>query len=297
MRFDLVDLRLFLAVVDTGSITHGAAQVHLALASASERLRALEDQAGVQLFERRHRGVVVTEAGEAVAHHARLILAQRERLEGELRDYTAGRRGTVRLYANTSALADFLPVRLSTWLASRPGLNVDVRERMSPDIVAAIRAGRVEAGVISDAAEAEGLHLQRIAPDDLALVVPADHRMAGAESAWFADTLEEPFVGLAAGSALQARIEDHARQAGAVLNLRARMPTFDHLFEAVSLGVGLAIVPERMSRRLARRHRHRRLKLRDAWARRQLHLCHGDWASLSQPMRDLLLHLGARAPG
>ena len=64
MRLDLADLRLFIAIVDTGSITGGAAAAHLALASASERLRKMEAEVGVPLLHRHARGVTTTEAGE-----------------------------------------------------------------------------------------------------------------------------------------------------------------------------------------------------------------------------------------
>ena len=83
MRLDIADLRLFLCVVEAGSITQGAQQAHLALASASERLRSIEEDAGVPLLERRPRGVASTEAGEALAHHARLILQQQALLKGD----------------------------------------------------------------------------------------------------------------------------------------------------------------------------------------------------------------------
>ncbi|HBS4383197.1 TPA: LysR family transcriptional regulator [Klebsiella pneumoniae] len=63
MRLDLADLRLFIAIVDTGSITGGAANAHLALASASERLRKMEAEIGVPLLHRHARGVTMTEAG------------------------------------------------------------------------------------------------------------------------------------------------------------------------------------------------------------------------------------------
>src|SRR5690606_31096857 len=98
---DLADLRLFLSVVDAGSITRGAVRANLALASASERLRNIEADAGVILLERRHRGVTTTEAGEALAHHARLILNQQAQLRAELREFATGTRGTLQLYANT----------------------------------------------------------------------------------------------------------------------------------------------------------------------------------------------------
>ena len=112
MRLDLADLRLFLCIVDAGSITQGAMQAHLALASASERLRSIEADAGVALLERHARGVVATPAGEALAHHARLILRQQALLKGELHDFATGARGTLNLYANTAALTAFLPPRL-----------------------------------------------------------------------------------------------------------------------------------------------------------------------------------------
>src|SRR5690606_9533936 len=84
MRLDLADLHLFLCIVDSGSITAGAARANLALASASERIRNMESVAGVALLERRSRGSVTTEAGEALAHHARLILRQQDILNSEL---------------------------------------------------------------------------------------------------------------------------------------------------------------------------------------------------------------------
>ncbi|RZM25885.1 MAG: LysR family transcriptional regulator, partial [Sphingomonas sp.] len=76
MRFDLTDLRLFLAVVDAGSITHGAADVGLSLPAASERLRDMEATGEVVLLRRGRRGIAPTEAGEMLAHHARTILHQ-----------------------------------------------------------------------------------------------------------------------------------------------------------------------------------------------------------------------------
>ena len=67
MRFDLVDLRLFLFVVEAANITHGATRAGMALASASERIRLMEENRGTPLLERR--GVRATAAGAALAHH------------------------------------------------------------------------------------------------------------------------------------------------------------------------------------------------------------------------------------
>ena len=117
MRFDLVDLRLFLMVVEAASITHGAARAGMALASASERIRLMEDSLGAPLLERNRRGVRATPAGLALVHHAQLVIQQLERMRAELSEYAAGLRGRVRLFANTTATAEFLPAALGPFLS------------------------------------------------------------------------------------------------------------------------------------------------------------------------------------
>ncbi|MGE0800937.1 MAG: LysR family transcriptional regulator [Lautropia sp.] len=239
MRLDLADLHLFLCVVDAGSITRGAERANLALASASERLRSIEADAGVVLLQRRPRGIVPTEAGEALAHHARLIVRQQALLRGELRDFAAGVRGTLHLYGTTSALTGFLPPRLAPWLAARPRLHVELKERTSVEIVRTIAAGLAEAGIVSDKVDAKDLALQPVAKDHLVLIVPAGHRLARSGTASFADVLGEPFVGLAPGHALQEHLDDRAHAAGRSLVLRIRMKTFEGLCEMVAHGIGV----------------------------------------------------------
>ena len=87
MRFDLADLRLFLRVVEAGSITHGAERAHLALAAASTRIRNMEAALGTPLLYRERQGVQPTPAGRTLVHHARLLLQQAERMHGDLAQY------------------------------------------------------------------------------------------------------------------------------------------------------------------------------------------------------------------
>ncbi|UBM23666.1 LysR family transcriptional regulator [Pseudomonas sp. p1(2021b)] len=296
MRLDLADLQLFLCIVDAGSITAGAASANLALASASERLRNIESAAGVALLERRPRGVVTTEAGEALAHHARLILRQQEMLKGELQDFAAGARGTLHLYANTAALIEFLPSRLAPWLAARPRLRIELKERTSTEIVRAVAAGLIEAGVISDAIAADGLQVQAVARDHLVVITAAQNTFALGKRVTFADMLGLPFVGLSQGSALQDHIDEHARAAGRPLDLRIRMKTFEGLCEMVAHGVGIGIVPQSIAKRYRRRYSLHVVALQDSWAQRQLCLCFKAWGELSGPMQSLLAHLGG-SPG
>src|SRR6202012_903127 len=118
MRFDLTDLRLFLHVVESGSITHGADKANMALPSASARLRGMEDMIGLPLLDRGRRGVEPTSAGVTLLHHARLVLRQIEAMHGELGEYVSGQRGQIRLLANPAAMTEFLPARLASFLSA-----------------------------------------------------------------------------------------------------------------------------------------------------------------------------------
>ena len=90
MRFDLVDLQLFIAVADARSITQGAVRAHLALASASERIKGLEAALGVALLKRGRRGVELTAAGESLLDHARLVIHNVEAMRGDLARFASG---------------------------------------------------------------------------------------------------------------------------------------------------------------------------------------------------------------
>ncbi|MBK0014494.1 LysR substrate-binding domain-containing protein [Stenotrophomonas sp. S41] len=292
MRMDIADLRLFLAVADAGSITAGAALANLALGSASERLRAIEADAGTALLNRHPRGVSLTEAGAALAHHARLILQQQAQLRSEMDAFAHGARGTLHLYANTAALTNYLPSRLAPWLAQRPRLHVELHERTSTDVVRALAAGQAEAGIISDAVPADGLQRHVVSEDPLVMLLPANHRFASRRTLDFVDVLGETFVALADGNALQTYVEELAGEAGRRLDVRIRMKTFEGLCTMVGHGIGVGIVPKTIARQHRRSTHTVAIPLADAWAQRRLCACFADWMRLSPAMRSLLQHLG-----
>lgn len=287
MRFDLADLQLFVSIVDAGSITGGAARGNLALASASERLRKMEDDYGIPLLQRHPRGISLTGAGEVLERHARIILEQHQRLRQEMSTFAAGQHGTLRLYANTSALTAFLPGKLASWMATHPGIHVDTEERTSTDIISSIQSGVVDAGIVSDAVASGTLCMEPVADDPLVLILPPTHPLSGQKALLFADILAEPLVALYSTSALQRHIEQHAAHVGQALNIRIRMSHFEGLCEMVTHGTGIAILPAVIARRYQSRYRFEIIALQDKWALRRLCLCYRDRDSLSPAMQSL----------
>src|SRR5260370_41434435 len=108
MRLDLGDLRFFRQLAEARGIPHAARRANLALASASERIRGMEQKLGVALLARDRRGVSLTPAGQSVVDHARLILRQVESLQGELGVHARGLTGTLRILSHTAAFSQHL---------------------------------------------------------------------------------------------------------------------------------------------------------------------------------------------
>ena len=285
MRFDLTDLRLFLAVVDAGSITKGAADVGLSLPAASERLRDMEAAGKVRLLERGRRGVRPTPAGEALAHHARLIQRQIAQMRGELGEHASGLRATIRLAVNTATLTEFLPERLGTWMAAHPQIDVELKERQSIEIARSVSAGLAEIGILSDAVDTTNLNLRPFAIDRLVVVVPRDHELMVKKRVAFADILHGQFVGLT--GALQDHIDAQAARMGVRLRIRARMATFEGICHMAANGVGLGIMPETAARRCSRTLKIAFVRLADDWATRQLSVCVRSEEELTSPARNL----------
>ncbi|OCS49837.1 LysR substrate-binding domain-containing protein [Ralstonia pickettii] len=291
MRFDLTDLRLFLHTAEASSITAGAERAHLTLASASARIRGMEDTLGVPLLTRNRRGVETTAAGRTLVHHARVVLQQMDRMRGELGEYARGLKGYVRLLSNTAAMTEFLPETLSAFLAAHPEVDIDLEELVSHEIVEAIAQGRADIGIVNDAVDLSGLETFPFRHDRLVLVTARDHPLAERRELAFVETLQEDFVGLTGDNALQAYLAGHAARAGHRLKYRVRLRSFDAVCRMVERNVGVGVIPEHAAIRLQRSMGIRRVRLTDAWATRLLRICVRHFDDLPVFARQLIEHL------
>src|SRR5262245_35704199 len=223
MRFDLADLSLFRHVVEAGSITHGAERAHLALAAASTRIRNMEEALGAPLLVRARHGITLTQAGRTLLQHARIMLAQAERLREDLGAYAGGLAGQVRVLSNTNALTEFLPEALSAFLAAHPNVSVDLEERLSDEIVGLIAEGVGDIGIVAGTVDAGGLTTYPFRSDRFVLVVAREHPLARRSKVAFAEVLDHDFIGLDRASALQRFLADKAGKIRRPLRLRVQL--------------------------------------------------------------------------
>ena len=291
MRFDLADLRLFLHVAEAGSITGGAERVHLAIAAASTRIRNMEAALGTPLLHRERQGVQPTEAGRTLLHHARVLLQQSERMRSDLAEFAEGIRGQVKLMSNTNAMTEFLPEPLSAFLAAHPQVNIDLEERLSDEIVAAVADGTADIGIVASTVELAGLEVLPFRIDRFVLVVASGHPLSGTGRIAFAETLDYDFVGLDRASALQRFLSEKAERVGRRLRLRVQLRSFDAVCRLVECDVGIGVVPATTAERHTKTMSLRRIELTDEWAVRKLTICVRRRADLPIYARELVAHL------
>lgn len=267
------DLRTFLSILDCGTITAGAKQIHLSLAAASERLQSLEEAVGVRLFDRTKRGVCPTPAGLMLAQHARSMLLNLEQLRLDLIPFAKGMRGRIRLLCNTSALTEFLPEAIGAFLSEHPDIDIDIEEMWSRQIAQAIRDRRADVGILSDSGDMTGLETRLLRSDRLVMICAKGHPLARQRRVSFLETLNSPFVGLVEDSALHKYLNDRATRLGRTIHYRVRLKSLESVCRLVSEGVGVSVVPGRTALRLGAMSGVSTRELRDAWASRRMIIC------------------------
>ncbi len=302
MHFDLIDLRLMVRIAESDSLTRGAESSHMSLPSASTRVKNLEESIGVKLLNRTPQGVTLTPAGQALVHHARLVLGQIESLRGDLQEYAKGIKGHLRVFANTTALGEFLPPVLRTYLLSHPDVNIDLKERLSHDIVRAVTEGQIDIGIVAGHVRTENLEVLAYRQDRLALVVPAGHPLAGAPSIAFEQTLDFDHIGLHEASAIHAFLRQVCDGLHRRLPLRIQVGNFEAACRMIEANVGVGILPESAARRHAQSMAIGIVPLRDEWSLRALLICMRKLDALPGFARDLVDLLladarGAQSPG
>jgi DNA-binding transcriptional LysR family regulator len=270
MHYDLIDLRLFVAIAEAKNLTRGAERVHLAASSASHRMRLLEESIGTSLLLREPRGVSLTRAGEALLRHARQVFAQLEQMHADLTPYAKGVRGHVSLWANTHATHTFLPDSLSTFLQRHPQVSISLEEHTSPQVLMAVARGEVEVGVVAGTIADAEVELIPYRADRLVLIAPADHPLAAHVSSLFAQVLDYPFVMLHSGSAIHTFTMNAAAALGRHLEVRIQVRSFEAVCRMVSAGVGIGLVPRSAVTAGAQLAV---IELEEPWAQRDLKVC------------------------
>jgi len=294
-RLDPTSLRVYLATVETGTIAAAAEREHLAAAAISKRISELEAELGCALLSRTNKGVEPTEAGAALVHLARRALHELDGVYRQMREYAGGMRGQVRVFANISAISQFLPDELQAFRVRHPEIRVQLEEKISTVITRAVAENEADIGIYASTVQGRDLEVFDYHADRLVLIARADHPLAGHEELAFADTLDHDYVGLHTGSAINMLLLRAASECDRALNFSMQVTSYDALCLMVHSGLGVGVLPRRVARRHVRTLGLRAVRLAEPWAERELKLCVRSYAALAPAARLMVDHLRSQA--
>ena len=270
---DIDSLALFVRAAELRSLTKASEASHIGLAAASRRMALLEHRFKTALLERSPRGVELTPAGAALLPHARALLVELNQMQAEMRDYANGRKGALRILANTSVLTDALPADLAAFARANPDVRLIVEERWSDEIVRAIQSAEADVGIIVGDSVVEGLDTLPYCTDRLAVVMRTDHPLASVPELSFNDVLEDEVITLEGGSSMTRLVAAQAVIAERTLQVRVQVRSFESICRMVDAGLGLGLLPNQAAQVLAKGLGLTVRPLNEEWAERQMLLC------------------------
>lgn len=295
MHFDIADFRLFVKIAETGSLTKAAEKAYLSVPAASHRLKNLEDGLNLKLVIRSAQGATLSEAGKVYLRHARSVLAQLELLTADLQEVGAGIKGQARVLANATAITEFLPGMLGGYLKQHGDVHLDLREKMSEDIVRGVRDGQADIGIISGSVPTDRLQALPLVSSRLVVIAPLGHEVADAHEAQFKELLRHEFVGLPEGSSVHDFLSQQAVALHLPMKLRVQVASYDAICSMVESGAGIAVVPLLVVERLHLQRRVAVVELLDLWSRREFQVVAVDFEALPRYcldfVDDLIEHL------
>lgn len=294
---DLTTLRLFVAVCESGNIARAGERANIVGSAISKRLAQLEAQVGTPLFMRKRHGVVPTAAGLTLLEHARGMLDSAARIERDMEAFGAGARGQVRILASVSAMTESLADDVATFLQqpAHRKIQVDMEERVSPEIVRGVREGMASLGVCWDAADLGALQSRPYRADNLCIVVPRGHPLAARRSVRFAETLAYEHVSLPINSAVQVMLQRQAAQLGGKLHHRVIVTNFEAALRVVRAGLAISVIPREVADPGVLQGGVKLVPLAEPWARRRFIICFRDEAALTPAAHLLVEHLASKA--
>jgi DNA-binding transcriptional LysR family regulator len=292
LRFDIESLRIFVAVIEEGSIAAAAGRTHLVASAVSKRVSDLETEAGTPLLYRHSRGVQATPAGEALYHHAKRLVEHLQQISDELSEYSQGLRGHARIYVNFTAIVLYLPAALHSFLRVNPQVRVDMVEKTSDEVVHAIASGVADLGICAPAPNTLGdLQVRPYRVDKLVLLVPREHRLARSTHIGFDAALDEDFVSMPHGTSIPKLCRAAAERSGRRLRVRIEVTSFEGVRNMVGAGLGVGVLPEGSVLPYVESTRLAVVELDDAWSLRPLVIVARNFDTLPMPARILVDHL------
>jgi LysR family transcriptional regulator for metE and metH len=181
MHLEIRHLKLVAAIAETGSVTLAANRLHLTQSALSHQLRDAEEQLGVALFERSNRRMALTAAGERLLQSARTVLEELARAEKEIQECNgnSAAKGVLRLSTECYTVYHWLPPRLKLFQHKFPAVDFQLVIEATDSPFEALLEGKLDLAIVCDPIRNRKIRYTPLFEDEVVIIVPPDHRLAG----------------------------------------------------------------------------------------------------------------------
>ena len=240
----LHQLRCFTTAYEHRSFTAAATELGYAQPSLSEQIRLLERAVGSPLFTRAGRGVIPTEAGEALLPHAQRTLAAAAQARAAVASVAALETGTVRFGIFGTARLYMGAALIGDVLERHPALRVELIGQHSSEVLDELRRGRLEAAMISLPVADDSMVVRPVAREELVYVSTDPERLRTAVSAkaLAAADLVLPEATWRTRDATRVALARFAQEAGHSLQTRIEVEDVETALELVQRGLADSVV-------------------------------------------------------
>ena len=272
--FDIVTLRVFLAVARLGSIAAAARSENIATSAASRRISDLEYDLDIILITRTPAGANLTAAGKAFSRHCEVLLCQYANIRADLKRFANGETGELRLASIPRALDGTLPFIIAEFKRDNTAIHVTVREAFSRQGLRFLREDIADLAIIYDSLDIEGFEVVPFKEDPLWVVGRKDHPLfsmyGDRHSIPFEKTLDFEHISYHEGGVLDELISDARREIGRNGRFNIKVFRVNSLFRFIEAGLGLGIIGDRDLQPHLKNSNLKALRLTDQWASRNL---------------------------
>jgi DNA-binding transcriptional LysR family regulator len=245
---DFRRLRYFVAVAEHLNFRRAAETLNPSQPSLSQQIRALEDELGVVLFERTKRRVQLTTAGSVYLVGVRHVISEVDACGQHAREAQAGLRGSLTVGTNGMVMIDHMPPVVRAFRSEFPDVNLSLSILRNPDIIGALRAGRIELAFSTAVEPDDDLEAQLLWTLQQNVVLPADHPMAKQARIRLSDLHGETLIthprrgGAGAGSQVMALCREQGFTPKAIKEV-SEIADLETLIGLVACGLGITILP------------------------------------------------------
>lgn len=245
-RIPMASLIQALAVAEYLSFRHAATALGISQSSVSARIRALEEELGVQLFERNTRGVRLTAAGQHFIERVRAGIDHLDHAVKTANMIACGEKGTLCIGVHALLPGGFLDLLLERFSREYNNIRLHVVEGTARDTQVQVREGKLDIAFVAGTYELPDLHTRAIWRDRVMIALPATHSLAEGQDVVWSQLAAETFLVRCGGNGQQVQDLIAARSEGrwpmpAILRLNVGRVS---LLSMIARGHGISVFAE-----------------------------------------------------